>query len=208
MEQIYFILFGWLLGLLSPPIASIIEKNYKRDALKKAIFSELENVVVRLAATCQLIQTHRGTRDKESLTWIKNIYEKYRLNTPQTTLDNINKLLTVSNEEFALLTSLMKAKENACLGFKKSSLPYLESVLSDLFLFDTTLRRETLEVRSLIDILNEDIENTQYYHRLTFDSSIIGGNRDTLMKNIDNGHIEIEKRCKSIVNKIIKLLDS
>jgi hypothetical protein len=207
-QEIYYILFGWLLGLLSAPIASILEKYYKRNDLKRAIFSDLKNIAVRLAATCQSIQAHRGTRNKESLAWIKGVYEKYRLDTPQTSIDNINRLLSASDEDFAIVSSLMKGANNTGLSLKTFSLPYLESVLSELFLFETKFQMQILGIRSQIDILNEDIENVLYYHRLTFDSSAVGKNKDNILDNINGGHAEIERRCRLIVDKIITVVDS
>ena len=51
MREALFIILGWLLGLLGAPILLRIEKYYKRKDLKIAIFSELKNLEIRLAAT-------------------------------------------------------------------------------------------------------------------------------------------------------------
>ena len=75
MQTLYIIL-GWLLGLLGNPIVSRIEKRYKRNDLKKVIFSELKNLKLRLVANFWKIQMHLGEFDKLTLQWINNVYEK------------------------------------------------------------------------------------------------------------------------------------
>lgn len=208
MENILYIVFGWLLGLLSPPIASIIEKHYRKNELRKALYSDLKNLIVRLASSCQAIEVHRGTRNKESLVWILSIYEKYRADTPQTIITNINKLLQATDEDFENLNSFMKGEDGIGLNVKPFSMPFLESVLGDLFLFNVEFQRRILEVRSQISILNQDIDLTMSYHRMTFNLSSSDKNKDIILQNINSGHIEIANRCKSIANKIIVILES
>lgn len=44
MEQLVYIAFGWLLGLLAPSIVRRIERVYRADELRTAITAELEEL--------------------------------------------------------------------------------------------------------------------------------------------------------------------
>ena len=155
MREALFIILGWLLGLLGAPILLRIEKYYKRKDLKIAIFSELKNLEIRLAATCYKIQMHLGIRDKSTLRWVKNIYEKHREVCPKNILEARDKLLQVSDEQFNAATTLFKATENIGLGLKTFSLPFIEPILKHLSVFDSKFQKNIFEVRDQIITLNE-----------------------------------------------------
>ena len=59
-KTIIAILFGWLLGLLSPPIVELIQKRSRRSALRRSIFIELEGLKVTLAALIYVIILRRS----------------------------------------------------------------------------------------------------------------------------------------------------
>lgn len=205
--EILYTFFGWLLGLLSQPIVSRIERHYKCKDIKIAIFSELKNLLVRLAATYSKIQTHLGVQDKESLRWLKTIYLKYRVECPQNVLEAMDKVLQASDENFKTVANLLKAKENAALGLKTYLLPFTDSVLDSLSIFDPKFQRDILEIRAQVSILNEEIENAMFYFRLTFDPSALSVNRNTIEVNLNNSYKLIERQSKIVVDKIEKILE-
>lgn len=108
--ELPYIIFGWLLGLLSQPIISRIEKYYRRKDLKIAISSELKNIGVRLAATCYKIEMHLGIRDKSTLRWVKSVYERYRVDYSKGLSEAIEKLLQTPDAQFNLATNLFKGR--------------------------------------------------------------------------------------------------
>jgi len=208
-EALYVILgciLGWLLGLLSQPIVSRIEKYYKRNDLKTAIFSELKNLKIRLAAGCYEIQSHLGFSDKETLKWVKSVYEEHRTDCPQGVLQSINKMLQVPEKQFTLLTSLFKAEENVSLNIKTYSLSFIDSILEHLSVFDSEFQRHVLEVRAQINILNEEIKNAEFHYQLTFNPSCMSANKTIIKSNLDNCYNNIQKRCRIVVGKIDEVL--
>ena len=123
------VILGWLLGLLSQPIVSRIERHYKREDFRKAIFSELKTLGTRLAATCYQIQSHLGMRDKEALRWVKSVYEKHKTDCPKGVIEAIDKVLQASNEQFSAVADFTKAPKNIYLGLKTFSVPLIDSIL-------------------------------------------------------------------------------
>lgn len=202
MKEALYITLGWLFGLLSPRIAIGIERYYKRNDLKKAIFSDLKNLAVRLTAVYSKIQMHLGIRDKESLKWEKYIYEKYRDNCPKSVLEAIEKMIQAPDEHFEKATSLFKADENISLSLKTYSLYFIVSISEQLSIFTPGFQREILEIRSQVDILNEEIEMTKFHYQLTFDSSCMKTNGSIIRTNLKNNYNEIQHRCKIIVDRI------
>lgn len=101
---------------------------------------------------------------------------------------------------------MLKAAENIILSLKTYSLPFIESILEHLSVFDSKFQRDILEVRDQISILNEEIENAMSYSRLTFDPSSMDTNKDIISTNINSSYNNIGERCRIIVDKINKIL--
>jgi hypothetical protein len=202
MEFLYVIL-GWLLGLLTAPISFRIDRGYKQRDHQFAIYSELKNLEVRLASLSFQINTHLGTLDKSSLLWIRDIYKKYGYNsvTPE-----MEKVFNLSDEEFKVVMNTRKATENISLGFKTLSLPVMDALLGDISIFDMEFQRKLLELRSQIDILNQEIEYCMQHFFLTFDPSSMNINASSLNTNIKNSHQQILERCKIVIEKIEEII--
>ena len=202
MQEFLYITFGWLLGLLGNPVITKIENHYKRKNIKVGIFSELEILCVRLAASCYRIQMHLGTRNKESIIWIKTIYRKYRTGCPEDVIEALDKMLKVPDEQFNAFVEQTKAETDVGLKLKTFSMPFTESVMGQLGIFKSEFQRKIFEVVAQVNILNEDIETATFYHRLTFDASSATNNMNIIKGNLTVSYNDIVDRCKIIVNKI------
>lgn len=207
MREAMLIILGWLFGLLSPVIVTRIGRHYKRNDFKIVIKNELENLLLRLAGSCYLIQTHLGNKDKSSLAWIKRIYDKYKEDCPKSVLGAIEKLLEIPDQQFNALQDAMKAKENVGLGLKSFSLPFTESILENIGIFSSKFQKDILNIRDQIILLNEEINLSMDYFHLTFDTSAMNTNGEIIRNNIKKSYIVIQDRCKFIGSKIEKILE-
>ena len=206
MTKALYILLAWLLGIISQPIVSRINKYYKRNDLKKVIFYDLKNLEYRLAANYHKINIHLGNIDKPKLKWIKTIYEKNIEDCPKMLIEIINKKLQFSESEFDKFTNQSKAKENINLDLKKFSLSFTESILERLSIFDAKFQKDILDIRDHNNILNEEIENAKFYFRLTFDPSCMDINNEIIKLNLEKSYNSIQERCRIIIDKIEKIL--
>jgi hypothetical protein len=206
MEIIYIIL-AWLFGLLASPIVSRIERIYKRKDLQMAIFSELEYLAVLLTTSRYLIQAHLGITDRDSLNDMKRIYEKCGVDCPKEVLAKINKMLELNDEQLRQLLAHKKADQSTSIDLRTHSLPFIESILGDMSVFDSKFRRNILEIRSQVNMLNEITENGIFYHKLTFDSSSMSNNASIILKNLKEVYDHIQRRCKITTDRICSVLD-
>lgn len=206
MKELLFIAFGWLLGLLGAPIVTRIEKHYKREDFKKAIFSELKYLAIRLSSTCYKIQMHLGIRDKATLEWVKKVYEKYEEDCPKGVLEGINRLLESSDAMLNAATQFFKANESECLGLKAFSVPYTDSILESLSVFNSNFQKNIFDIRDNINILNEETESAMFHYRLTFDPKCMDANKEIIQNNIRSNYNEVQRRCRIIVDKIENLI--
>ncbi|MEK7604532.1 MAG: hypothetical protein AAB442_01935 [Patescibacteria group bacterium] len=203
MELLY-ITLGWLFGLLTPPISSRIDRKYKEKDFRFAICSELKNLATRIAGLSFKVHLHLGSLDKPSLRWIGDVYKKYNdgMVTPE-----MEKIFGASDADFKTVMEKYKASENRSLAIKTFSLPVMDSLLGDIWVFDSQFQREILELRSQVDILNQEIENCMQYFFLTFDPSTMSANATVLNTNLKESHGLIADRCKIVVSKIDVIID-
>src|SRR5262249_47250108 len=96
LEQLLYILFGWLLGLLAPAIVERIRKNYRRAELTLAIKAELHELQYKMAGCCHRLNIYLTTLTDAHLTWFETIVRNYTGANPKagllSALDNFRKL--------------------------------------------------------------------------------------------------------------------
>lgn len=71
LNEVGYILLGWLLGILSPAIISYISNHYKKIALEKIIVSELKDLKNRLIWVPYKVYPKYGMLDEEKFNWVK-----------------------------------------------------------------------------------------------------------------------------------------
>src|SRR5262245_774118 len=100
MTQISYILFGWVLGLISPSIVDLIKSYFRRREIKDALRIELEDLQFRLAISSFLLLQRYGELTKDFLIWIQPILEKYSGDEPhQNARQIVRQLITADEQE-------------------------------------------------------------------------------------------------------------
>ncbi len=206
--DIVYIILGWLLGLLTSPLALRIERKYRQKDYKFAIFSELKIFAARSNMVFFKIRKHLGTLDKSSLEWIVKTYKQYDPDINQELINVTKELLETSDEEFENKMNRFKAAENISLGLKTFSLPLTDSLLENISILDSEFQRKILEIKAQVDMLNQEIENSKYYFNLTFNPESLSINKDVLRTNIKSSYNMIQEKCKYIVGLISEITNS
>jgi len=209
MEQnnIIYITIGWLLGVLSQIIVSVNAKYRKRQDVKTLLFSELRDIAFRLSAGCYTIQAHFGIENKETLTWLKSKHIKYGDESSRKTIEAIERMLKYTDEQIQKGAILLKANEGIGLSLKKFAFSSADSIIESLSLFNSEFQRDIIEIKFQINALNQEIENAEYYHRLTFVPSNMETNAEAIKGNIKAIYMRVVDMSKQIVMKIEEVLE-
>ena len=89
---------------------------------------------------------------------------------------------------------------------KTFALPFTESKIGSLTLLDTQLQKLVLDTRSQIEMLNSDIENADFYFKMTFDSNLAENNRRIVEVTLNEIYPQIARKSKLIVEAIENLI--
>jgi hypothetical protein len=76
-EQLLYIGFGWLLGLLAPAIVERIRKGYRRSELTVAIQAEVHELQYKMGLCSHKLNLHLATVTDRHLVWLEQIVHNY-----------------------------------------------------------------------------------------------------------------------------------
>jgi len=105
MEQILYILFGWVLGILNYFVFRRTERKGKIQDFKTGLLEELKEVLPVLASVRFSIQNSLGEVDLETATWVRNAIAtgKKDLLDPQM-IEVFEKLVTFANDDVKIVS--------------------------------------------------------------------------------------------------------
>jgi len=203
MEQITYILFGWLLGLLSPVIVDKINSEYSKKQFFKAACTELHDLQYRVAIVCFMLGQRYGKIDKEFLLWIQPIINDYKGNETNKTIKKlINSMLKIDDNEFNAMIEHMRAEPNMGLGLKTFSADLLESNITQISKLPLELQIKIHEFRNHLNTLNQEILVAKDVHKMTFDSSLTDANHEIISEELIGKYGFLQGMCKRVVDKI------
>ena len=78
VDQLLYILFGWLLGLFSPTIVNAVSARHRRKKFLEALSAELVDVQIRLLVTGFQLGIKYESLDREYLVWLRSALSKYK----------------------------------------------------------------------------------------------------------------------------------
>lgn len=206
MNEMAFVILGWLLGLLSPLIVEGVRNTRRRKEIKKGIMTELIDVRFRMASVVYLTAVRFGSYDRELINWLIPIYKEYQGENPK---ENLLKLLenqaSLDDKKLAEIIAYGKAEPGAGLSVKKYALPYLESKVAELSLFTQNFQRLALDILANLHLFNEEIDEARFYFKLTYDSGISPENHARASDGGDLCYKKIGERAKILVTRINKI---
>jgi hypothetical protein len=203
MENILYLFFGWFLGLFSPKIIEEIRKPYRIKEIKNGIFSELTEVKLRMAGIVFILSPQYYPLTKKQLSWLLPYLEEHdRLYSGNMAKDMKAAYIDVDEDQLKAAIS-HKMIENPSPGYrlKLFLLPFLESQIDSMSMFDLGFQRDVMKLKVNISLLNDEINNSRFYYDKTFEN-LTQNNYDIIKKNVSDSYKNIARVSKVLVEKI------
>jgi hypothetical protein len=164
MTQIFYILFGWFLGLLGPTIVDYFRSVARTREICSGLRVELEDLQFRFAMSSFLLLQRRGELTTKFVAWFKSMLDKYSGNEPiEVSRKAISQLAAADEKTLEAIASQLRSKEGTGLGLKTFQAGFLESHLQDISKLKTATQRKLHEFRNHLAILNQDISKANQY---------------------------------------------
>jgi len=207
MQNLLFLLLGWLLGLFAPIIVDGIRRRRRMAQARSTISTELAEVRLKIAFTAFIIAKRFGTLDRPLLQWIKSIVDVYSgPHADQDKTNAIKRLLELSDEELAEIAEHSIAGPLGAIALKKFPTPFLDSHIGILLSLDGELQTLIIEIKAQIGLLNEHVEFSQFYFQKTFDSNLSHDNYKIIQQNLNDTYMQIYERARGNADLITRFL--
>lgn len=202
---------GFLLGLFGTVITDWIKNFIQRKEIKRGIVAELKETKDRLVMNAISIGMNLGACDRESLLWMRRHAGDYsKLHSNADTLKVLNALIKEPDENInkmiQAISNYRTQKDGSGMSFKKVALPFLDSKIALVSLFEPQIQSIILEIRTQIHFLNEEIDESRNWLRMTFDSNIGDENYARVDNNHKNSCINIGRFARKAVDYIEALV--
>jgi hypothetical protein len=191
-RDLFLVVLGWVLGIGSPLIVENIKSQFEKRSLRNGINTELRELQLRLAMTAYLIVSKQGIYDRDLLNWMADICSRYASEDTLRISETLKSLLVLNDQQLQSLAEAKRAARPSGLNLKSSSLPFLDSNIAELGMFDTGLRQKLIEVRAQLGPLNEEIELARFYFEKTFDSTLTPENYNIINDNIRSSYDNVD----------------
>ena len=200
--ELFLILFGWLLGLLSSVITAYVNDRRKSNKIKTGIRNELIELQHRLVLVVYFFNLDHGEINHEFLRWIKNHLSSYKgINKDEITEKSVDCLLEKPEN---ILQGFVTGQRDETKGksVKHARTPYLVSQLHNIGSFPSSEQSILLEILEHTQIYNETVDEAINYHSMTFNHNISGINREIIEKSLNEKYIQLARRSRIIVERI------
>jgi hypothetical protein len=189
INSLLLVLLGWLLGLVGPAIQERIRRRYQHERIREAIVSELTQLREECASTTVTIEAKAGRLTKDLLTWHRSLHGDRPLPPPLDQLTDVTQRLERADDVvFAELAPRLKSPPGSGLNLKELDLPYTKIKVADLELFSESGRRRILEILSRIRIFNQQVDESRFFFKLTFDSGISEANHASAQAQVQGAY--------------------
>jgi hypothetical protein len=199
-------ILGWSLGLLSPWLADVIQRPYRRSQIKRSIFIELRELRAKVVSVVIRAGITRGTLDAATLRWARAIVEEDKESFRRLGDIEWDKVSQYSDDDLKRLSRATTPKGEA-LKFRHYSLPYLEAHLNVLNLFPDEFQRLVHRVRGSLSNLNQEADLGLFYFQATFDNSMSRGNRDIIGEGLAGTHDFMGRVSRQVAEDITRILE-
>lgn len=205
-ENILFLLLGWMLGLFSPLIYDEIKKRQHKKEIRLGILTELKELRYKLMGFVYLMAKRNGEYDRALLEWLKPIVKDYSGTHRK---DNfyiaIESHLKLSDEELLVISQQLKAKSKRGYSLKKYELPFLDSKIVNLTVFDESFQNHILEIKTQLKLIHEEIDQAKFYFEKTFDSTLSTENYQTIRDNLEDSYGNLSRQSRNLADRIGEL---
>ena len=205
--ELFLILFGWLLGILSGVITAYIDDRRKFKKTKTVIRNELIELQYRLVLVVYQFNLDHGEINHELLHWIKNHLSSYEgINRIEGIEKSVDQLLEKPEND---LHGIVASQRDGTKGksVKHARIPYLESQLHKIGSFSSHEQSILLEILEHTQIYNETVDEAKNLLSLIFDHDFVIDYRELVERSshensLKEKYIQLAKRSRIIVERV------
>jgi hypothetical protein len=207
MNQVLYILLGWVLGLFSPLIVEYFRSHVRKREFVRALKVELEELQHRLAVSSLSLLQSYGELDKAFASWALQLFDRRSgYDATEHIRKFLRQFLDADDALKSQLNEVGRAREGMGSTLRGFETKFLESKLAEVAKLPISAQRKIHELRNQVSILNRDVAKSDSYLMMTFNSSLSERNHDKVTSELKALYINVQRRCKTTAEKIESIL--
>lgn len=166
--EILAIIIGWLLGILSTPLAMYFVGVVERRRFKDVLNEELREVRFRLALAVYQLRVHLKKIDRPFLGWMIVEMNAYS-NDPvrNSTLEGVRATQNLTDAELTAF-NLRPCDPLGTKSFPRIVLPYLSSKMDSVGLLCSSKQKELVNLMHYVEVINVKSAELAEWNMLSF----------------------------------------
>jgi hypothetical protein len=198
---VFTILFGWLLGLLTPGIAERIRRPYRRRDLMQAVIDELLGLRHTMAVVSWQIRAKRTKVTDSFLDEILPIFENYHGQDRDEEFIAAMRRTRALPEEQRVALHQARRSPDVGIALRQYAIPLLSTQVVDLAICSLEFQRSVLHIRYHLDLYNQVVLYTQSFFDKTF-GNLSEENLAAVRTNVEQGYLDAGLRAEIIMHAI------
>jgi len=185
-ERILLLILGWLFGLLSPAIIDSIARKREIGAIRQSIINELDEVSYQVLGAIFLIDLRFNSFDKDNIKWQLSLFQanKDRLKAG-TAIKFLDLALQLDGDALKAFVADHANDQGKGLALKKYHAPLLNASFPKFQHLTNETQTRLLEINNRIHILNQLVEEYQFFFQESFRENNFGSSYENVLGNIN-----------------------
>jgi len=151
-----------------------------------------------------VIEGKLGNLNKELLAWHQSMCGERKLPPPLDQLKELSKRLqSADDNSLKAASQRMKMSSGAGLHLKTFDLPYIRSKLGSLELFTEQARQHLLELLFRVSTVNQQVEDSRFYYKMTFDSKLSEENHNSVSNQLIETYKGVSQQARLITDMCV-----
>lgn len=208
MNEIGFLLLGWLLGMLSPLIVDAARRKRLRQDMAQAIKTEAEDLQYRVAITSFLLAQRYGDISRDYLIWLKPKLAAYKGNEPvEGVRQSVEQLISTPDDQLEAIRAHMRADPGIGLSLKTFSASLIDTAAPQMLHVPAEYQRRIHEFRNQLYPMNQEIERAITFLDRTYDSSLSEENHCRLKVDLESKYRFIQGMCDRVADRLQEIIE-
>jgi len=205
MEELWYLIAGWLFGLISPNLVDSIRRPYVRRELAESVLAELDEMRNTMASAAYATKDYLLETSDEFLDWVIPIIKAYEGPRASPRLGpTVEQLRSLSQEQRPAALKTHKIPGRG-LGLKEYGLPFTAAKAADLRVCSLGFQRGVFAVIGQVDQFNQQVRHLVRQEELTFDPQVVEVNADAIHDNMVRGSRRLGEIAMVVANSITQL---
>lgn len=206
VEKVLLIILGWAFGIFSPILVQAISSRREVDAIKASVISELDELCYQVLGAVFLIDLRARNTSKEDMRWQLSLFESYSEKPlVENAIKYLRQAIQCEGDQLKEVMDKFDGESKKGLALKKHHAPLIEANFPKFQYLKKDMQCRLLEINLRINILNQIVDEYNFFYQATFREANFGPGYDGVLRNIDKALDAFRSQAVLVIEGVLSL---